>query len=79
VGVDMEIDSSTTCTRCGRTVGLVWYRGHSTLFEGPIRADGQDLVIRRHACDPTRPREIGPVIRRRGGQVKRPPGHGSAP
>lgn len=44
---------SVRCARCQRPVGLVWFRGRSTLFEGPIETDGQgNLLIRRHSCEP---------------------------
>lgn len=42
---------STICARCRAKVGLIWFKGHSTLFDGPIDTDGAgNLVVRMHRC-----------------------------
>lgn len=46
------IAESVVCGKCAKTVGLLWYKGRSTLFEGPIDTDGEgNLVVTRHNCD----------------------------
>jgi hypothetical protein len=47
--------AETTCARCGRIVGILWFRGDSTLFDGPLDTDGRgNLVVTRHQCpEPT--------------------------
>ena len=45
------VGESTRCGRCGRGVGLLWYKGHSTLVDGPLVTDGLGrLVLTRHVC-----------------------------
>ena len=49
---------STTCAACGGVVGLIWFKGRSTLIDGPIDSDGANLIAKRHQCPgaPTRPK-----------------------
>ncbi len=55
---------ATRCGHCGRGVGLLWYRGHSTLVNGPIETDGQGrIVLTPHQCLP-RARPDGQTARR---------------
>lgn len=54
----------TTCARCGRAVGLVMYRGRSTLIDGPVKAgDAGQLVMQRHACPAAAPGPSKPAGR----------------
>ncbi len=41
------------CGRCGKRVGLLWYRGYSTLIDGRVitDADGR-MIMQRHECPP---------------------------
>ena len=53
---------STRCEWCNRKVGLLWYRGHSTLVDGPIESDGTGgLKVRPHHCDPADDGSIDPA------------------
>lgn len=46
------IAMETLCAGCGQKVGILWFKGQSTLFEGPIDTDGLgNLVVALHHCD----------------------------
>jgi hypothetical protein len=65
--------SSTTCAACGAVVGLVWFKGRSTLIDGPIDAEGEDLIMRKHTCRPSPPAGAVPAAASRP-QARRPRG-----